>query len=98
MIHDKKTQVLYSPHGWEKQDLRKLNDVTKVKAQKFETNEKLIQICENPARSFNCKTTLALNTAKKNQEATQIKMKLKNYNPLKREPLFSVQIVLHFQP
>lgn len=70
-------QVVYSPHGWEKKDLRKLNGLTKAKAKKFETDEILIQICENPAQSFNRKTILTVNTAKTNQEAIQMQIKLK---------------------
>lgn len=62
-----KKQVVYSPHRWEKKDLRKLNHKDEI----------LIQICENPARSFNCKTILTVNTAKTNQEAIQMQIKLK---------------------
>lgn len=61
---------------------------------KFETDKKLTQICEYPAQFFSCKSTLAVTTAKTNQGAIQmqIKVKWKIYNPLKREPLSSAQI------
>lgn len=75
--YDKKKQAVYSPHEWEKQDLRKLNYLTKSKAKRFESDEKLIKICENSAQSFNCKAILAVNTAKTNQEAIQMQVKLK---------------------
>lgn len=90
MISDKK-QVVHSSYGWENQDLKKLNDLTKAKVRRFETDEKQIQSCKTPAHSFNCKTTLAVSTAKSNHEETQtqIQLKLKIYNPLKSDPLSS---------
>lgn len=95
-----KKQAVHSPHGWENQDLKKLNDQIKAKVKRFEADEKLIQICKTSAHSFNCKPILAVSTAKSNHEATQmqIKLKLKIYNPLKRDPLLSARTVLRSQP
>lgn len=92
--------MVHSPHGWENQDLKKLNYLIKAKVKRFEIEEKLIQTCKTPAHSFKFKTSLAVSIAKSNCEAAQmqIKLKLKIYSPLKSGPLLSAQTALHSQP
>lgn len=85
-----KKQAAYSPHGWEKQNSRKLNCLTKVKAKKFKRDENLIQICENPAQPCNSQVHTCYEHCK-NQPRPNInanKTEIKNLQPTKkRSPL-----------
>jgi len=83
-----KKQVVYSLHGREKQDFRKLiiNHTTKAKDGKFETEEKLLQIRENPAQSSHCETIPGCEHCK-NQPGGNTnanKSEIKNLQPTKK--------------